>query len=59
MYLLQKETGWTDEYILWGTNWANLQMKLADAAHFHYGKSNRTKTIDNEQELIDFLEQTK
>lgn len=57
MYLLQKETGWSDEYILWGTSWVNLQMKLADAAHYHYGE--RRRTVVDEADLANFLEKTK
>jgi hypothetical protein len=59
MYILQKETGWTDDYILWGTSWVNLQMKLADAPHYSYNKKEKVHTIVDEQELINFLEQTK
>ena len=55
MYLLQKETGWTDDYILWGTSWANLQMKLADAPRYSY-KKHGAKTLDGEKELMEFLE---
>lgn len=57
--MLQKETGWTDDYVLWGTSWANLQMKLADAPRYTYSKKEKVKTIVNEDELIRFLEQTK
>jgi len=59
MWLLQKETGWTDDYILWGTSWVNLQMKLADAPYYKYnsksGKNNE-KVVDQDQ-LIEFLKQ--
>jgi hypothetical protein len=53
MYMIQKETGWTDDYILWGTSWANLQMKLADAPRYRSGK--RSRTINDEKELFNFL----
>jgi hypothetical protein len=58
MYMLQKETGWTDDYVLWGTSWANLQMKLADAPYFKYGKGGKSgeKVVDQD-ELIKFLQQ--
>ncbi|MFA5450595.1 MAG: hypothetical protein WC231_01165 [Dehalococcoidales bacterium] len=31
IWSIQKETGWTHEYILWGESWLQLQLKLADA----------------------------
>jgi hypothetical protein len=58
MWTLQKETGWTDEYILWGTSWLNLRLKLADAPYYSYRKSNTVKEAKNEDELIKFLSQT-
>jgi hypothetical protein len=58
IWLLQKETGWTDEYVLWGTSWANLQLKLADAAHYNYGKK-KPKLVDDERELNELLMQFK
>jgi hypothetical protein len=54
MYIIQKETGWTDDYILWGISWANLQLKLADAPRYRSGK--RSHTLKDEKELHSFLE---
>jgi len=34
MYAVQKETGWTDEYLLWKISLANLRMKLADSMRY-------------------------
>jgi hypothetical protein len=53
MFAIQKDTGWTDEYMLWGLSYANLRMKIADAPSYRYGK--KTKTL-NEEELTAFLE---
>ncbi|MDR2764747.1 MAG: hypothetical protein LBB90_06910 [Tannerella sp.] len=55
LWILQKETGWTDDYILWGVSWANLQMKLADAPHYAYGHTS-AKRVDGD-ELVRLLEQ--
>lgn len=55
IWLLQKETGWTDDYILWGTSYVNLQMKLSDAPHYHYGPK-KNKLLKDEDELARFLE---
>jgi hypothetical protein len=55
MWGVQRETGWTDEYLLWETSWVNIRMKLADAPRYSYSKSART--IDSEDEMIQFLEQ--
>jgi len=30
IFSIQKETGWSHDYILWGESWFNLQMKLND-----------------------------
>ena len=53
IWSIQKETGWTHEYILWGESWFNIQMKLADAPRMING--NRKKTIESEDELEEFL----
>ncbi|GHV32136.1 hypothetical protein FACS1894177_07850 [Bacteroidia bacterium] len=54
MWRVQKETGWTDEYLLWQIPWVNVRMKLIDEIPYEYnGKS--AKTIENEDELIEFL----
>jgi hypothetical protein len=52
--MIQKETGWTDDYILWGISWTNLQLKLADAPRYRSGK--RSCTLKDEKELNSFLE---
>jgi hypothetical protein len=46
--MIQKETGWTDEYLLWGISWANVQMKLRDAPYYKYrsGKGKDDKVVD-------------
>jgi hypothetical protein len=41
--MIQKETGWTDDYLLWGVSWANIQMKIKDAPYYKYGKSGERK----------------
>jgi hypothetical protein len=55
MWNIQKETGWTDEYLLWEIPWINVRMKLADAPHYLYSK---IKEIKTEDELRDFLDQS-
>jgi hypothetical protein len=57
MYRIQKETGWTDEYLLWGISWVNARMKLIDEIHYDYSTEDK-KTIGSEDELIDFLEES-
>ena len=54
--MIQKETGWTDDYLLWGLSWVNVQMKLADAPYYKYksGKPGKGDVID-EEDLADFL----
>ncbi len=59
MWSVQKETGWTDDYILWEIPWASVRLKLLDAPYYRYGKGNKVKTITDEDELVRFLEQTK
>jgi len=53
IYSLQKETGWTHDYILWGESWFNLQMKLADVPRTI--KIKRKKEITTDEELEEFL----
>ena len=57
MYVLQKETGWTDDYLLWEVSWMSLQLKLADAPRYESGDNKKTKTIVDEQELANILKQ--
>ena len=54
LWNIQKETGWTDKYLLWEIPWINIRMKLADAPY--YSNSTKSKEIANEQELQEFLE---
>ena len=51
--MIQKETGWTDDYLLWGVSWANIQMKLADAPYYSYRA--RDEKVDNAEELNRWL----
>lgn len=30
IFSIQRETGWTHDYILWGESWFNLQLKMHD-----------------------------
>ena len=53
--MTQKETGWKDDYLLWGISWANVQMKLADAPYFKYRKGKDDKVINDNEELKDYL----
>lgn len=53
IWSIQKETGWTHDYVLWGESWFNLQMKLNDAPRMVNG--GKAKTIDSDDELEEFL----
>ena len=53
IWSIQKETGWTHDYVLWGESWFNLQMKLNDAPRMK--KGDLAKTIDSDDELEEFL----
>ena len=53
IWSIQKETGWTNRYILWEESWFNLQLKLSDAPRMI--KSGKAKMIENEDELMEFL----
>jgi hypothetical protein len=57
LYRIQKETGWTDEYLLWGIPWANVRLKLIDEMYCDYkNKSDvRGSDIDDKDELIKML----
>lgn len=48
MFSIQQQTGWTDDYILWGISHANLRMKAADALRY---KDNKVKDIDDWNEV--------
>jgi hypothetical protein len=50
--MVQKDTGWTDEHVLWGMSMANLQMKLADTPCYRYGKKEAKIVDGNELERI-------
>ena len=54
--MVQKDTGWTDDYLLWGLSWTSVQMKLADAPRYVYRGKERAKLITDEKELIRLLE---
>jgi len=54
--MIQKETGWTDDYLLWGISWANVQMKLSDAPYYRYRKAGE-QTI-SEKDLPNWLNAT-
>ena len=53
IWSIQKETGWSHDYVLWGESWFNLQMKLPDVPKRK--KGSKTKMIDSEEELLEFL----
>ena len=53
IWSIQKETGWTHNYILWGESWFNLLMKLADAPRTV--KGGKAKIIEGDTELEEFL----
>jgi hypothetical protein len=55
--MIQKDTGWTDDYILWELSWANLQLKLADAPYYKYGGKTAGKNggVIDEEDLASFL----
>ena len=55
--MIQKDTGWTDDYLLWGISWANLQMKLADAPFYKY-RSEKDDEVMEEKGLEEFLNKT-
>jgi hypothetical protein len=52
IWSIQKETGWTHQYVLWGETWFNLQMKLGDAPRMVRARKDK---IEDDNELIDFL----
>ena len=56
MFRIQKETGWTDDYLLWEITWVNVRMKLIDEIHYDYSGKDE-KTIENDEELTAFLEE--
>ncbi|MDR1454111.1 MAG: hypothetical protein LBJ01_00510 [Tannerella sp.] len=56
LYAVQKETGWTDGYLLWELSWANVQMKLADAPRYVCRKGEKKVFLETEEELKSFLE---
>ena len=44
MFELQKQTGWTDNYLLWGVSHLNLKIKAADAMRY---KTKEVKEVEN------------
>ena len=53
IWSIQKETGWTHDYILWGESWFNIQMKLADAPRMTSGS--KARELKDDDELIKFI----
>ena len=55
--MIQKETGWTDEYLLWGLSWSNVQLKLADAPYYKYKNagSKSEEIVESDDELRKWL----
>jgi hypothetical protein len=53
IWSIQKETGWTHDYIMWGESWFNLQLKLSDSPRMV--KGDRVKKIEDADELEEFL----
>ena len=53
IWSIQKETGWSHDYIMWKESWFNIQMKLADATRIVDGS--RSSEIKDDDELIKFL----
>jgi hypothetical protein len=54
IFSIQKETGWSHSYILWGEPWITLQLKLSDLPRTVSGKNN-VKEIEDDKELMEFL----
>ena len=52
IWSIQKETGWSHDYVMWGESWFNIQMKLADAPRLEKEKK---KIIEDSEELEDLL----
>ena len=54
--MIQKETGWTDEYLLWEISWSNVQMKLKDAPYYQYRSSGKKgEKVVSQKELVEYL----
>jgi len=53
IWSIQKETGWTQKYILWNESWFNMQLKLPDAPRM--GKNKTVKEIKSDEEMEEFL----
>ena len=47
--MIQKDTGWTDDYLLWGVSWANMQLKMADAPCYRYNSKGKEQVIDDDE----------
>lgn len=56
IWSIQRETGWSQDYILWGESWLNLQMKLSDAPRMVSG--DKAKEFEDDDELLEFLNNT-
>lgn len=53
LFNIQKETGWTHKYLLWGEPWFTIQLKLADLPRIT--DSDKPKEIEGDDELSEFL----
>lgn len=54
IWSIQKETGWTHNYLLWGESWLNIQMKIADSPKTI--DSSPKKQIDDVNEIMDLFD---
>lgn len=54
IFSIQKETGWTHDYVLWGESWLSLQLKLSDLPRSVSEKDNVIE-IEDDKELLEFL----
>ena len=55
IWSIQKETGWSHKYILWGEPWINLQIKFADAPRMITGKRKNIVRPENWEQMIEQL----
>lgn len=58
-----KAYGWTYDYLLWGINWINIQMMLADAARIESVKkegggddgTTQVRELKNKEDIKNYL----
>ena len=55
IWSLQKETGWSHEYILWGESWMMLQLKLADSPRMVKKNDKRVIGPENWDDQVELL----